>query len=581
MILKKPYGFIIKHFKLINLLLLVPTFYVVMSFNDIAKFLKKYVNNKYSTFESGIAGKYITLWLLIGLIILILINIILFDLMRKKKKSTKIYTFSIIYYFVLFLTSLLLYNLFTSIELGTINTTTIGMFKDLISFTPYFGYFIIITTLFKAIGFNIKTLKFDQSIDLQLTEEDTEEFEIGGKEDQADLKRIFIHSYRELKYYVVENKFIVTCILVLILLVISSHIYINIGFYNKKYTTNENFALNNMLISVKDSYITNVDQGGNPIAENKYFLVVKLGIENTTNESSAIELKYFRIDVNKKNLFPTYDRGNKFLDIAKNYEGKAILPKKIDAYDKKTYTCEKGYIVVDEKCYNKKERKEPEIEHHYYCPENYELKGEICELPSDKSEYVIVYELNKDEIKTSYEMKILNKMTNNIGELNPSYKIIKFKPKNLLNKEDLGSAKLGNEIDLKETQLGNTKIVVNRVNLVQSYKYEYESCYNNNCIKKQDVIVAPTSKVLVVIDDKIDYDETTSFYKYTKREFYKYFGKINYKYNNIEYTDLMKDVTPGHLKDKRIYQISSVAKYSENKELIITIRNKYVRISFE
>ena len=151
MILKKPYGFIIKHFKLINLLLLIPTFYVTLCFSDISKFLRKYVNNKYSTFETGIPGKYITLWLLISLVFLILFNIMLYSLMKKKNKSTKLYTFSIIYYFILFVLSLLLYNAFTSIEIGTISTTTVGIYKDIMGFVPFIGYFLIVITLLEIL----------------------------------------------------------------------------------------------------------------------------------------------------------------------------------------------------------------------------------------------------------------------------------------------------------------------------------------------------------------------------------------------------------------------------------------------
>lgn len=582
MILKKPYGFIIKHFKIINLLLLLPIYYVTMCFADISTFLKHFVNNKYSTFETGIAGKYITVWLLASLVFLILFNLLLYGLMKKKKKSTSIYVFSIIYYFILFILSLMLYNQLTSIEIGRISTTIVGIYKDIVTFIPFGGYFLIISTLFNGIGFNIKTLRFDQSIDLQLTEEDTEEFEIAGREDQASLKKIAIHTYRELKYYIIENKFIVSCIGILFLLIISSNIYINIGFYNKKYVSNENLALNNMLFSVKDSYITNVDQGGNIIVENKYFLVVKLGIENISYEGLSIKLKDFRIDINDKRLYPTIDQGNKFLDIAKNYDGKEIPPKRIDALDNPKYTCKKGYAVVGNKCYNRKEYIDPEVEHNYYCPDGYELKSETCEIPSENSEYVIAYEISKEQIQKAYTMKILNKATNDIGELNPSYKMIKFKPKNLLNKEDMGTIELTKEINLKETLLGETKIAINNINLGTSYTYEYTTCSTpNSCEIKKDVITSKIGKLLVIIDDNITYDKNSSFYKNTNQEFYKYFGKISYKYNDKEYTELLTDITPAKLKNKRIYEISSIAKFASNKKLIVTIRNKYFTINFE
>ena len=582
MILKKPYGFIIKHFRLINLILLIPTLYVTICFSDIAKFLRQLVNNRYSTFETGISGKYITIWLLASLVFLILFNLLLYGLMKKKKKSTKIYTFSIIYYFVLFLLSLLLYNQLTTIELGKIDTTIIGIYKDVCNFIPFAGYFLIISTFFNSVGFNIKTLKFDQSIDLQLTEEDTEEFELAGRENQADIKKITIHTIRELRYYIVENRFIVTCIVVLILFVIASNIYINIGFYNKKYVTNENLALNNMIFSIKESYITNVDQGGNTIADNKYFLVVKLGIENSGWKDTAISQKDLRIDVKENRLYPTLDLGDKFLDISKNYDGKSIPPKIIQALDNPKYNCPEGYVIIGNKCSNKKDHKDPEIEHNYYCPKGYELKSENCEIPPENTEYQIVYIINKDQIQSSYTMKILNRTKNDIGELNPSYKMITFKPKNLLNIEDMGIIKLGDEMNLKETSLGETKIRIDNINLSTSYYYNYEYCTNSkSCEIKKDVITASIGKVLVIIDDSITYDEKSSFYLNTSHEFYKYFGKINYKYNEKEYSELLKDVTPSKLKNKRIYEISSTINYATNKELVITIRNKSFKIAFE
>ena len=582
MILKKPYGFIIKHFKLINIILLIPTVFVTLSFSDISKFLNHFVSNKYTTFEVGIAGKYINLWLLITLVFLILFNIVLYDLMRKKKKSTRLYEFSIIFYFVLFILSLLLYNLLTNVELGRLSTTAIGIYRDILMFIPLIGYFLIIATLFKGIGFNIKTLKFDKTIDLQLTDEDTEEFEIAGRADQADFKKIGIHIFRELKYYIIENKFVVICITILALLIITSNIYINIGFYNKKYASNENLALNNMIFSVKDSYITNVDQGGNQIAHKKYYLVVKLGIENINDTATSIQLKDFRIDVNKKHLYPALDQGNKFLDIANNYEGKSIPPKIMPALDNPKYICEEGYTIIGNMCSNKKDKVEPELEHQYYCPDGYELKSETCELPEANSDYVIVYEIKKEEIKRTYVMKILNKTTNDIGELNPSYKMIKFKPKNLLNKVDLGTIELGEEMNLKDTLLGETKVKVNKVNILTSYNYEYTYCITKkDCEIKHDVVTAKSGKLLVVVDDVIKYDKDSAFYKYTNHEFYKYFGKITYKYKDEEYTDLMKDITPKKLKNKRVYEISSIAKFATNKKLIITIRNKYYSINFE
>ena len=45
MILRKPYGFLIKHYKIINFILLIPMFYIALKFGDIASFFRDYISN--------------------------------------------------------------------------------------------------------------------------------------------------------------------------------------------------------------------------------------------------------------------------------------------------------------------------------------------------------------------------------------------------------------------------------------------------------------------------------------------------------------------------------------------------------
>ena len=84
MIIRKPYAFLIKHYKIINLLLLVPMLYITLKFGDISKFFQDYIRAKYSTPETIIAGKYITALTYIVLIFLILYNLTLYILMKSK-----------------------------------------------------------------------------------------------------------------------------------------------------------------------------------------------------------------------------------------------------------------------------------------------------------------------------------------------------------------------------------------------------------------------------------------------------------------------------------------------------------------
>ncbi len=583
MILKKPYAFLIKHFRIINLILLVPILYVTITFSNISTFYRNYINNNYTSVEIELAEKYVNLWLLITLITLVIINLILYGLMKKKNKPKKIYVFSIIYYFLLFIMALLFYNNLTNIGVGKSSTSTTKFFKDLSIFATIPNYLIVIFTLFKGIGFNIKTLKFDKNLDLQVTDEDNEEIEIGGNSETGGYKKSFIHIIRELKYYVIENKFIISCIGIIILLLISSRIYLNFGVYNKQYSVNQNFALNRMILSIKDSYITNTDMGGNSLGKDKYYLVVKVKIENNSASPIDIEKNNFRIVLGDKNLYPVFDKGLKFIDIAKNYQGNSIYPKSINATDQIKYSCEKGYQLKSNYCYKDKEKpKEAIKEHNYSCPDNYELNNTNCILNENNSDYVIVYELKDDEIKSKYEMKILSSIESNVGEIRPNYKIINFRPKKLLNNEDLGEFELNKEVKLKDSFLGDTSINIKNITIANNYMYEYEICEaKDNCYFKKEIITAEYGNRLVIIENKIKYDENTSYYKNSKHLFFEDFGKLVFNINNNEIKTNLKEVTPKEAKDVNIYQVSSLIDSRENLKLIITNRNKSISLNVE
>ena len=86
----------------------------------------------------------------------------------------------------------------------------------------------------------------------------------------------------------------------------------------------------------------------------------------------------------------------------------------------------------------------------------------------------------------------------------------------------------------------------------------------------------------MIIDDSIEYDETTSYFINTNHDFYKDFATLNYNYTNLEgpkvYNNTLKNVTPASLKDVKIYEVSSLALNGSNKKLLINIRNKTITI---
>lgn len=523
MIIKKPYGFLIKNFKLIHFLLLIPTLFLLLNFTDVANFFAEYVSHDYQTFEQGVATSYITALTYIAAIVMILINAIIFLLMKSKKKPAMLYLFSTFYYIVLLILAIVFGSILSGIGTSTFDTSLVDFVKDIAYFVPYPSYVLLVAYVMKAIGFNIKTLRIEHNLDLHVEDEDEEEVELKINSDSYETKRRLVHILRELKYYILENKFVFACFGVLALIGIGVAIYMQVEVYNKNYKLYQAFVLNDFNVSVKESYLTNVDYNGNVIKTGKYYVAVKIAIENISGNDLKISNSSFKLYVGKKSIFPSYEKSSRFIDIGKPYEG----------------------TLID--------------------------SGQVAD-------YVFVYELNKDQLKTQYQIKILNDLTVEDGDLKTKYKIINIRPTNLLKNEKIGESKYGKEILLKDTFLGNSVLKIDKVKFQDSYVYQAKTCQGKECQTGKFTIIASPGTTLMIIEDQIKWDQESAYYKNGKVDFYKDFTDLEYEYktytNNGKYHSNLKDVTPKILKDAKVYEVSNMLTTATKIDLKIKVRNK-------
>ena len=199
MVIRKPYAFLIKNFKIIHLLLLIPMLYISFKFGDISKFFNDYVSSRYTTPESIIAGNYITTLLYVVLFLLIAINVTICFLMRSKRKNSVLYIISIIYYLFLIASTILFFASMSAIEKGTMDQTFANFVRDVGNICSFPSYILMIATGITGIGFNFKTFRFDGHSDLHITEDDDAEEELRLGADSYKAKRNLIHMLRELK----------------------------------------------------------------------------------------------------------------------------------------------------------------------------------------------------------------------------------------------------------------------------------------------------------------------------------------------------------------------------------------------
>lgn len=524
MILRKPYKFLIKHFKMIHFILFLPVVYLIIKTNAIVKFFGNYVNNSFNySYIGNLAGNYINLFMYLAIIIIILGAITIYYLMKQKEKSTKLYIGMIVYYILLFIMLTITHNILSDIERKELTAQASRAYRDISIIVVAPGYFFAFYTIFRGLGFDIKSFKFEIDLkDLDINEEDNEEFEFVLGVETYKYKRTFRRFIREFRYYILENKFIFICLSVIASFIVITILYMHFGVYNKTYSKDKTFSHSAFTLTMQDSYLTNMDYNGNQMGKDKYYLVLKINVANNSNRKEILDTTNFRLQVKDGYVVPTLDRSEYFVDIAAPYYGEKLKPNTDNTYN-------------------------------------------------------LVYELTKEQLKNSYDLKILESIEYGVGSLTPHYKILEIKPKTAYDVSLIKELKINEEFKLSDSNLLETTIKVKSYEIVDNYTYTYEYCSTNSCRTLSDIISAgygttSLKSTLLVLDINADLDKNTIYYKTikTKNKFYEDFFTVEDSYRRYD----TKNITPKNMTDRIVLQVDSRVKDSTNLKLNITIRDK-------
>lgn len=522
MIIKKPFAFIVKHYKFIHLLLLIPLLYLTYKSYNLMTFFKDYVINGYLTKETNIANIYYNLLIPISSLLIMAINTLIYSLLKTKNKPSGIYLFFIIFYFLFFIVSLFLPGILQSFETTNIDSAIALMFRGISNLVFYIQPLIIIIFILKGFGFDLKTFQFNDIKDeISLDESDSEEIELNVGVEDYKFKRGIRRYLRELKYYIIENKIffsIISGIIGIILLFFIGKWVISL---NRVVSINKTFNHSNFSVTFNDSVLSTLDYNGASISQGKIYLAVKTTVKNNTKSLLTLDTDAFWLELNNQYYYPVLDRSGKFIDLAKPYYGEKI-----------------GAGV--------------------------------------SQEYVLVYELDDTNILTKYKIKILDSLTYKENEIIPSYKEITLKPTYSSTVSDVASYSLGDSISLANTTLLNSNILINSFEVNNVCKYNYQYCYNNACQDSINSVSASANDTLLILNGSIQLDENSSYYKYklSNNNFAQDFIKIEYTVGSSTKQASVKDVTPSSVTDKVILETSSGIKNANTMKLLITIRNQ-------
>lgn len=318
MILRRPYAFLIKHFRLIHLILFALLAVITYNASTVLNFFKDYItaNGNMEILYSN----YINVFIYIAPIIIIGLSILIFYLMKYKDKPR-------LYYIILIIVSILCTGVYTylylnirSLETTTVSARIIRLYRDIARSNFYVLFVMCIPTLIRGLGFDIKKFNFSKDLkELNLSEEDSAEVEVSIDVSSNGLKRTGRRTLRELKYYYVENKFFINIILGTLILILVMVFPFNKYVVNRNLKEGEVLGTSAFNIKVTDSYLTDRKR----ISKDNSYVILKISVISKVNKYS-LDLDHFVLEGKNNKYVPSQKFYLYFNDIGTGYRNNIL-----------------------------------------------------------------------------------------------------------------------------------------------------------------------------------------------------------------------------------------------------------------
>ena len=332
MILRKPYAFLIKNFKIIHLFISLLLIYLIKRTYNIISFYKSYSQNSLiEVIPSHYTGFliYFSIILLIGLVVAIVF------LLKKKNKPILFYIITIIVYVAIFIGFTYNRSIINTLEMQSLDRKTIGLARDITRFMLIAQGILLIPYIIRTLGFDIKKFDFKKDLqELDIEVDDNEEFELTIGVDKNKLERKGRRRLRELKYYYIENKIFILIIagIVALFLGVKSINFITSSIVHK-YSEQDIISLNGYKLTIDDSYITTKnDNGKNIVVNDEVYLIVKFTVNSSYNGIFTLDSNKFIVKIKDDSYTSNRKYNSYFTSYGIGYKGQ-----KISLNDSKTY----------------------------------------------------------------------------------------------------------------------------------------------------------------------------------------------------------------------------------------------------
>lgn len=521
MILRKPYAFLIKHFKLIHLVMTLLMGILVYQTNLLLEFFNDFVGSSQIIIGTEIVTSLFNNYAYICAGLVILIAAIVFILMTFKEKPRTYYVLTIIGYILLIVLYAYSVSTINEMQVGLVDERITRAIRDFLNMIFIFQIYTVFISLIRSIGLDVKKFEFGQDVEeLNITDQDNEEFEVNIEFDSHTLKRKIRRNYRNLRYYFIENKLIFTLIIIITVLLGGFLIFRSLRSNTEIYGVGQHFSPINYNVTIGDSYITSNDYRLKKItSEDKSLVVVKFNIR-TLNKTTNFVYGKLALQIGDDKYYHTNKYSSMLTDIGTTYIKQSLT----DEFQE--------YMLV------------------------YEIPAEV----------------KNDSMTLVYTEQIVK------GLFNDKTDDIKIK----INPVDLDVENIEENISIRQNYivgtglLKNHELKVNDFEFDSSFKINYNSCVKTNECYQFYEIVKPTLSgisdkgVLRINMDLIVPDNS----KITVKSLIAQFGSIKYEINGVKKVSSigkMLDIT--HKDGNYYFEIKKEILGAEKISLVIATRN--------
>ena len=455
MVFRKPYAFLIKNFRLMHIILTICCIYLITRTSAIISFLNDYISSSDLVIgQSIVSGLYNGLMFLIPILMLIFF-VVLLIVMSVKEKPKTFYIVNIIVYLLIFILFIYGRSVLKSMEEELVQAQKIQTLRDLFVYALVFQFFTVVIAAIRGLGFDIR--KFDFARDLQtldVSEEDSEEFEVAINYDFNDTKRKIKKKVRTFKYTYKEHKLVINVAIIILVLLGGYVFYKNSSISIQKYHLNSTIYMNSIQTNFVDAYVVDTDYLGNDLGRN--LLVLKVNVKSNSKNVKKFLTSSYELLLDGKIYHHTNKYNNEFKDIGEVYHNQDL-----------SQTDEHAFLLVYD--IGKKN------------PANARLK--ISNLFSQEYVYLdfSTHSFTKDTTPTEYN--------------------------------------ISDEVDLKDTNLTNTKFKITSALIGEKYTLNYKYCINaDECVDsieyiRPDYYNTGIAKTILRMEYEFESTDIDSFYK--------------------------------------------------------------------